>query len=186
MSQLKRRATIENVEQIEQETYPREQVRIEEKHEQQFYHEVMGFIDQYLQSKGHGGHGVDALKETDTPVESEASELMQKQSLLRIWSPYGLARDYLSHSAGLLDYLEGLSPTLDLKPSIDSKSKHYGRWSRRHWSRYSWVAHTGNPWNNEPILANTRNFDVQIPSRHLDIWVVVIIGNGKVCFIRND
>lgn len=48
MSQLKRRATIEIVEQIEQETYQRKQVRIEEKHEQQFYYEVIGFIDQYL------------------------------------------------------------------------------------------------------------------------------------------
>lgn len=48
MSQLKRRATIEIVEQIEQETYQRKQVQIEEKHEQQFYHEVIGFIDQSL------------------------------------------------------------------------------------------------------------------------------------------
>lgn len=48
MSQLKRRATIEIVEQIEQEIYQRKQVRIEEKHEQRFYYEVIGFIDQYL------------------------------------------------------------------------------------------------------------------------------------------
>lgn len=84
MSQLKRRATFEIVEQIEQETYQREQVRIEEKHEQQFYHEVMGFIDRYLQSQGHVSNGADALTEIDTRAEREVLDLMQKQSLLKI------------------------------------------------------------------------------------------------------
>lgn len=84
MSQLKRRATFEIVEQIEQETYQREQVRIEEKYEQQFYHEVMGFIDRYLQSQGHVSNGADALTEIDTRAEREVLDLMQKQSLLKI------------------------------------------------------------------------------------------------------
>lgn len=84
MSQLKRLATIEIVEQIQRETYQCEQVQIEEKHEQQIYHDVMGFIDQYLQSKGHVSNGVDVLKEIDMRAESEASDLIERQSLLRI------------------------------------------------------------------------------------------------------
>lgn len=84
MSQIKRRATFEIVRQIKQEAYQREQVRIEEKHEQQFYHEVIGFIDRYLQSQGHVSNGVGALKEIHTRAESEALDLMQKQSLLKI------------------------------------------------------------------------------------------------------
>lgn len=80
MSQLKRRATGEILRQIKREAHEREQVRIEEKHEQQFYHEVMGFIDGYLQNQGHASNGVDALKEIDTRAESEALGLVQKQS----------------------------------------------------------------------------------------------------------
>lgn len=78
MSQLKRLATIEIVDQIQLETCEREQVQIEEKHAQQFYHEVMGFIDQYLQSKGHVSNGVDVLKEIDTRAKSEASDLIAR------------------------------------------------------------------------------------------------------------
>lgn len=84
MSQLKKQAIIITVGQIQQQTYQCKQLQIKEKHEQQFYYKVMGFIDQYLQSKEYFSNSIKVLKEINICAESKVLNLIEKQTLLQI------------------------------------------------------------------------------------------------------